>query len=102
MFNPKPGASGPEMMLRSLGLGEVLDAAKKMAEGGAIEKLLAFVDGIDDLNATLGRIEQNQRRLLQLAGQPLDVEVIEGTAALVGIRAASGEPGSGSGNSNAA
>jgi hypothetical protein len=72
------------MMLRSMGLGEVLDAAKKMAEAGALDKLIAFVDGIDELNATLKRIEAR----LGTGEQP----VIEGI--VVGRRV---EAGSGSG-----
>jgi len=70
-----PGSSAPksgiESMLRALGLGEFLDAVKTMAtpenvatiklllDGDTVEKLIKFVDGIDELNERLERIERN-------------------------------------------
>jgi hypothetical protein len=49
--------SGLEMMLRSLGLGEVITAAQDLAQSGAIEKIIKFADSVDELNARLSRIE---------------------------------------------
>jgi hypothetical protein len=40
-------ATGIEMMLKSLGLGEVIGEMKKLADSGAVEKILAFAEGAD-------------------------------------------------------
>jgi hypothetical protein len=44
-------------MLKSFGLGGIVEAAKKMAEDGTVDKILAFANGLDELNERLGRIE---------------------------------------------
>lgn len=49
--------SGLEMALRSMGLGTVLDAAKQLAGSGAVEKILAFAEQAEQMNARLARIE---------------------------------------------
>lgn len=55
--NKAPKISGTEMMLRSMGLGEVLDMAKSLAAQGTLDKVLKFANDLDKLNATLARIE---------------------------------------------
>lgn len=45
-------------MLRSLGMGDALEAAKQLATNGTIQKIVAFADGIGELNARLERIER--------------------------------------------
>lgn len=64
--------NGPEMMLRSLGLGEVLEGAKKLAEAGTVEKILKFADELEGLRNDIGEIK---RRLG--IGEPA---IIDGTA----------------------
>jgi|SRR5215469_9377187 len=49
--------SGIEMMLRSMGLSEVLDMAKHLAEQKTLEKILKFGDDLERLQATVTRIE---------------------------------------------
>lgn len=53
----KKTASGMESMLRSMGLGEVIDAANYMAQSGVIQKVLAVANEVEQINARLGRIE---------------------------------------------
>lgn len=83
----KAQQSGPEMMLRSMGLGEVLDAAKSIASSGTIEKILKFADGLEELNARLAKIE---RRLGIESSALIEGEVINGDD----IRGAEVVPGS--------
>jgi len=66
MSNDKPSepgaASGMEMMLRSMGLASVLDAAKALAQSGAVQKIMKFADDLEgtneQLNERLARIEE--------------------------------------------
>lgn len=53
----KPAMSGPEMMLRSLGMGEVLDMAKALANDGTFNKILEFANKADEILTVLKRIE---------------------------------------------
>lgn len=53
MDKPK---TGMESMLRSLGLGEVLDAANQLAQSGAVQKIIEFADTIGETNAKLDAI----------------------------------------------
>lgn len=96
----EPGQSGMEMALRSMGLGSVLDAAKHLAENGAVLKIIKFADDAGELNARLARIEANQIAVMaQMGLEPASQSepanggpvLIEGTA----IRGADAEPGSG-------
>lgn len=48
--------SGMESMLRSLGLGEVLDAANELAKSGAVQKVIAFSEQAELINAKLDAI----------------------------------------------
>lgn len=63
MVFPKMGApsSGVEMMLRSMGLGEMIEVAKQFAESGVLEKIVQFADGLEALNERLDRIERAVR-----------------------------------------
>ena len=60
--------SGMESMLRSLGLGDVLDAANQLAQSGAINEVIQFAQAVGPIRAQLDRIERNQIRLLNHAG----------------------------------
>lgn len=62
---PAGGASGAEMMLRSLGLGEMIDVVKQMAESGVVDNIIKFSEGIGELNERLARIELAIDRLEQ-------------------------------------
>ena len=74
------------MALRSMGLGSVLDAAKQLAESGAVQKIIQFADGLEETNARLARIEEALGIERPKAGQAL----IEGAA--VEVRRAPDEP----------
>ena len=77
MFNVTPSASppkrvmsGPELLLRSLGFGEMLDKLIALSEGGLInqmvdlvtqeniDKTADFLKGLERFNATLERVEK--------------------------------------------
>lgn len=47
---------GMEMLLKSMGLGEVIDMAKTLAENGTLQKILEFADKLDETNANLAKI----------------------------------------------
>lgn len=59
----KPASSGMEIMLRSMGLGEVLDMAKKLAEDGTLAKILAYADSAEKILAALERVEHELKRI---------------------------------------
>jgi hypothetical protein len=67
---------GPELMLRSLGLGEVIDMAKRFATDQTMQKIVKFADDVDGLKETLQRIEMkldliiDDRQLGQRAIEP--------------------------------
>jgi hypothetical protein len=48
--------SGMEFMLRSMGLGQVLDMAKQLAENGTFDKVLKFADQMEAMQAKLEAI----------------------------------------------
>lgn len=50
--------SGVEMMLRSLGLGEVITMAKTMEEKKTLQKVIAFADRLEDMQHTLERMKE--------------------------------------------
>ncbi len=78
---------GIEMMLRNMGLASVLDAAKQLAESGAVHKIIAFADQAGEINERLTEIERVLR--IERPGP-----IIEGTARLRGSEV---EPGSDAG-----
>jgi len=87
--------SGLEMALRSMGLGSVLDAAKHLAESGAVQKILLFADGLEELNERLARLEaaaglEPWQRKPPGGGQLIDATPIRGTADEPGSRANAG------------
>lgn len=53
----KPAPSGAEMMMRSLGMGPVLDMAIGLANDGTLAKIVTFADQADEILKTLRRIE---------------------------------------------
>jgi len=54
--------NGTEMMLKSMGLGGIIDAAKTMMENGTIQKIVAFADGLEVMQN-----ERNRDRALLYA-----------------------------------
>lgn len=81
--------SGIEMALRSMGLGSVLDAAKHLADSGAVQKILHFADGLEELNERLARLEA-AAGLTPWERKAGAGQLIDGTAR---IRGADDEPG---------
>lgn len=63
----KETPTGMEMMLRSMGLGQVIDMAHELAASGSVPKIIAFADGVSDIVQRLDRIE---RALAANAGSP--------------------------------
>lgn len=91
------GQSGVEMMLRNMGLGSVLDAAKQLAESGAVEKIIQFADDAENIRNDLAQIKD------ALGIKPDFVEgefvqiAVASEAAPIGIRGAKVEPGGSAG-----
>lgn len=54
----KPPSTMMETMLRSMGGGEIINAAKKLAESGSLEKFLQFVEHANEFTERLERIEK--------------------------------------------
>lgn len=53
----KPAMSGPEMMLRSMGLGEAIDMSKQLAADGTFKKILDFAAQVGEQNKLLAEIK---------------------------------------------
>lgn len=62
------GKTGMEAMLRSLGLGEVLDAANQLAQSGAINKVIEFANAVGPILEQQRRIEAKLDALAFQAG----------------------------------
>jgi hypothetical protein len=52
-MSPPAKPQGIEIMLRSMGMGEILDMARRLADEGTVMKILAFANGLEALNAKL-------------------------------------------------
>ena len=55
----KPVRSGTEIMLRSLGMGEILDAAKSLADNGTLNKILTFADHAESIVKQIAELNAN-------------------------------------------
>lgn len=68
-FSPaKQAPSGPELMLRQFGLGDVIEAAKQLAGSGSIQKIMAFSDALPELMKTLGEINGRLEHIERTSG----------------------------------
>jgi hypothetical protein len=54
---------GMELMLRSMGLGEVLDVSQRLANEGTVDAILKFAKGLDQLNENLARLHGRLERI---------------------------------------
>lgn len=91
----KPAQSGAEIMLRSLGLGEIIDVAKSMAESGVFEKIVLFAETAEEIKKQLTRVEEKLDALVQSkAGEPATM----GEAGTDGLRWPPIKSGAGAGN----
>lgn len=52
-----PQMEGPERLLRSMGLGQILDMAKALAEAGTLQKIVQFADDLEQVKKTLAEIK---------------------------------------------
>jgi hypothetical protein len=59
---PGPKMSGPELMLRNMGFGPVLDMAIKLAQDGTLDRILQFADDVPKIMQSLERIEATLAR----------------------------------------
>lgn len=75
--------SGIEMMLRRMGLASVLDAAKQLAESGAVQKIIQFADDAEELRNEIADIKRQQGEILALLAGRQDPGVIEGPPRLL-------------------
>ncbi|MBK8189079.1 MAG: hypothetical protein IPK79_01335 [Vampirovibrionales bacterium] len=57
-----------EAMLRSFGLGEVMDAANQLAQSGAVPKVVAFAESVGPLAVAIFRAEAKLDALAAQAG----------------------------------
>lgn len=48
--------SGMEIMLRSMGLGQALDAIKMLIEQGALDKIMKFADDVEKLQRSVDEL----------------------------------------------
>jgi hypothetical protein len=76
MIGLKPGLAGKapgglEMMLKQLGLGEVIEAAQKLASSGTVEAILKFSRDVEALNASISQIAASQDRIEALLARAL-------------------------------
>jgi len=55
--------NGFEIMLKSMGLGETIGEIKRLAESGAIQKIMMFADEIERIRLSVDRIERHLERL---------------------------------------
>lgn len=62
------GKAGMESLLRSMGLGDVLDAANKIAQSGAVPKILEFADKVGPLSEKLDTVISQQTEILRRLG----------------------------------
>lgn len=71
-MSPPAKPQGMEILLRSMGLGDVLDMSKQLASEGTVHKILAFANGLEALNAKLDALTDRLDRLAPPAGgEPL-------------------------------
>lgn len=102
MFNAKQGQgpklSGPEIMIRSMVGAETYDAMKQMAQSGAMNKFLVFVEEAGSFKLRLERIESQlsvltqeirngntERRIQQDSGQVQQPDVEPGSNSSLAI-----------------
>lgn len=58
MVETKKSISGAEMMLRSLGMGEILDTAKALASDGTFQKIIEFAKQAEEFQKTLKEVKE--------------------------------------------
>jgi hypothetical protein len=77
----KPQPKGMEIMLRSMGMGPILDMGLQLANDGTLAKIIAFAESADEILKTLRevKIELEKRNAGNMAG---DNGTIAGSANL--------------------
>ena len=61
----KPAPSGMEMMLRSMGMGPILDMGLQLVNDGTLAKIIAFAESADEILNTLRKVQHE----LEVRGQ---------------------------------
>lgn len=62
---------GMEMMLKSLGLGEAIEAAQKLVASGALDKILVFANNLDKYTALMEKIGNDYDNTCAKCGGPV-------------------------------
>ena len=94
--------SGLEMMLQSMGLGEVITAAKKLASDGTLQKVLKFADEVEAINGRIEQIAANQRAIMRHFGIEPVAQPGSGNGPQLLAGPETGGPGGDTDNANAA
>lgn len=89
MLSKTPARAGPEMLLRSMGLGDVIEAAQRFASAGTVDKITGFAD---NLGAYIAQAQANERLLRRIADH-LGISAAEYDASNGGTIAPDTEPG---------
>lgn len=84
--------NGMEIMLKSMGLGDVIEMAKGLADNGTLDKIVRFADCLDDLTARLDRIESYMEKM-EHGSRTARIEALSGPCDV----AANGNPVDGAG-----
>lgn len=92
----KPASvSGVEMMMRSFGLGEIIDMAKQFANDGTFNKIVEFAEKADDIKRAVMRVEEKLDALIQQEAARANIS----HADEIGLRGAGIAPGAGAADS---
>lgn len=89
MLNSKDRPSGTELMLRSMGLGDVIEAAKRFASAGTTDKIIAFADNI---GVYIEQAKRNEQLLFVICDK-LGIEPLADPAISGGGTVGANEPG---------
>lgn len=82
--------NGIEIMLKSMGLGEIIQEAKDLAQSGALQKILLFSEKLDAHNKLLADVEKAFNGLCSKCG----ADFVPGSGPIPSPDAATGGNGS--------
>ena len=71
-------ATGTEILLKSMGLGDAMKAVNELVASGAINKILAFSDNVEGMRRTLAAIQERMDNGHAVAPCPYCRRIIDG------------------------